>query len=424
MKLRQTILLLFLVLASCLLCFSAFSQIPTSGLVAYWPMNGNFTDAGPYSINGSNTGATATPDKFGAANKAMDFNNPGSTVVQYGTQPSNTNLNFSASQNFSIAFLFYMKSPFAHTGGFYDNCLNFGGPGVWIWAATGAPRVQFNFRNGNVGMSTDITPGLWYHVTCVKNGSTLSIYVNGLFNASNSVGTMTPAYSTPGRFGTMFYSLQSPQEYNGLHGKMDELRIYNRALSATEIAGLASTTLPLQLGELTAVRKTNAVELNWQTLSEQNTSHFEIEKSEDGSRFSAIGSVTAAGNSSVKKDYRFTDWQPSAGTAFYRLKMIDLDNAFQYSRIVAVKNNKGPVNVDVFPNPAADVVQVQIPSDRKKKVTLSVTGMSGQVLWQSDMQVSEGTNSTSIEVLRFPPGQYLLTVSDENGKTTTPFIRQ
>ena len=63
--------LLSLVATLCVLLVNA--QATTVGLVGYWKMDGNFNDAGPYAINGTNGGATATTNIAAQANKAMLF---------------------------------------------------------------------------------------------------------------------------------------------------------------------------------------------------------------------------------------------------------------------------------------------------------------------------------------------------------------
>ena len=95
---------------------------PVNGLVAYWRLDGNFTDAGPNFINGTNFGATATGNYASAANSAMLFLNPSGTVPQYATA-SGSLLNFGDAQDFSVDFSVYANAPFVHNGGFFDNCL-------------------------------------------------------------------------------------------------------------------------------------------------------------------------------------------------------------------------------------------------------------------------------------------------------------
>jgi hypothetical protein len=222
----------------------------------------------------------------------------------------------------------------------------------------------------------------------------------------------------------MYYSGFSPPEYNGLNGKIDELRIYNRALSAGEIAGLASTTLPLVLTDLSAVKNSSGVILNWKTYNEQNASHFEIERSSDGNNYTMIGRVNAAGNSQDTRLYHFTDNTPLTGTGFYRLRMVDIDNKFSYSRVVAVTSTSGIKDLlQLFPNPVTDVLQLQLQSDKKETATLSITTIAGQVILQRELQLAEGSNAFSIPVKSFQSGHYYVTIHTSSGRQTLPFIK-
>jgi hypothetical protein len=405
----------------CLFNYFTTAQIPTSGLVAYWPLNGNFNDAGPNAINGTNFGATATANKFGAASNALDFNNPTGTVNQYGTHPVNSNVNFSGAQNFSISFLFYLKSPYVHTVGFYDNNLNYNGYGVWLWISGGAYRVQFNFRNSNVS-SASIPLATWTHVVCVHESGTMRMYIDGNLQASTTAGTGTPVYTYPPRFGSMFFNGLTPPQYNGLHGAMDELRIYNRALSDVEIDNMSNATLPLQLKSFTAVAQPDGTSLNWETLSETNTSHFDIESSSNAQQFNKIGNVTAKGNSTDVNNYTFTDAVKNE-VVFYRLKMVDKDGSFTYSRIVTVRSKKG-VKWQLFPNPAADVLQLQIPSAQKTEATVTIHDMVGRVMYRNVLILQAGNNAVSLPVNHLPKGRYTLQLHTAEETSTQSFIKQ
>lgn len=413
-------------LSACLifvLTIHGSSQIPTSGLVAYWPMNGNYTDAGPYGIHGTNAGSNATTNKFGAASSAMSFSNPTSTVSQYATHPANSNLSFSASQDFTISFLFYMNSPWVRTGGFYDNGLNNRGIGIWIWNSPGTPTIQFNFRNGSLA-STTIALGTWKHATCIRTSGTLRIYIDGVQVASGPEGTGTPAYTYPAYFGTMYATSLSPAQYNGLNGKMDEVRIYNRALSATEVAQLASAVLPLQLGDFSGIKTAEGINLYWETLSEQNTKGFEIQRSPDGSNFTGIGYLAAAGNSTNKRSYSFTDKQPLPSTSFYRLKMVDIDGAVSYSRVLIIRNINDADNIlHLYPNPATDVIQAQILLKTESVVQLTVTDLAGKEHIAKLLKLNKGANTISIPVIALPASSYYLRIKNQEFSKTATFIK-
>src|SRR5690606_19785098 len=71
--------------------------------------------------------------------------------------------------------------------------------------------------------------------------------------------------------------------------------------------------------------------------SESFSDRFEVQRSENGSTFIAIGSVPAAGSSAIPIDYSFTDDDPAQGTNYYRLRQIDLDGTYTYSPLVVAE---------------------------------------------------------------------------------------
>ena len=117
--------------------------------------------------------------------------------------------------------------------------------------------------------------------------------------------------------------------------------------------------LPLKMVYFNAEAKANSVLLNWQTLDEQNSDEFIIERSKDGQEFLPIGRINAKGNSSTTaNNYTFSDKDPVYGTNYYRLLMTDKDGSINYSSIekVAVGTEQ---SVSLFPNPAAKSVTIK-----------------------------------------------------------------
>jgi len=397
---------------------------PTAGLMAYWRMDGNYTDAGLNAINGTNFASTATSNYRNIANTAMAYVNPASTVPQYATHPINANLNFGTNQDFTIDFSVYANSPFVHTGGFYDNNLNYGGPGVWFWNANGFPQIQFNFKNSSVGSTNGgFAVGVWKHVACVRAGAVLKIYINGVLNATTPTGSTAPVYNFPARFGTMFFNSMTPPQYNGLNGKLDEFRIYNRALTDVEILILHSVSLPIKLTSFTAVNNNNNVKLQWQTQYEQNSKYYAIQRSTDGINFTDIDKVIAAGNSNVPLTYNYNDVLPAmlqnTPTVFYRLQAVDIDGQSSNSQVVAVHLNKKDIQLLIFPNPVKDVLQVQT-NGIAGPATLCITDGSGRQLYIRDIVLEQGSNSMPVNISQFSSGIYYVRLS--NGKDS--FVKQ
>ena len=106
-----------------------------------------------------------------------------------------------------------------------------------------------------------------------------------------------------------------------------------------------------------------SVNLSWATASELNNDKFIIETSNEGEIFSGIGEIQGAGTTFEGKTYQFTHHTPSAGMNYYRLKQMDFDGTFAYSKVVAVEA-PGSTDIVAYPNPAKDRLYVQY--DRSK----------------------------------------------------------
>jgi hypothetical protein len=169
---------------------------------------------------------------------------------------------------------------------------------------------------------------------------------------------------------------------------------------------LTGIPLPILLTKFTAIRQANDALLQWQTGVEENSSQFIIQRSTDGSHYTTIGTVTAAGNSNRPLDYAFTDLSPAAGKDYYRLKETDLDAHFTYS----------PVKVLLFPSTGRlvwyvtgnNTVEVNLQQGNNERYTL--TDLDGHTLREG--QLSGGKT----EVSGYPAGLYFVKVMTANGQ--------
>jgi hypothetical protein len=137
--------------------------------------------------------------------------------------------------------------------------------------------------------------------------------------------------------------------------------------------------IPVKLFSFTAQKTGTAVKLNWATEQEINSRYFEVQRSADGSNWSTIATINAAGNSNTKKEYETTDYAPAKGINFYRLKQVDMDAKFQYSFVRSVLFSSS-YQVIVSPNPAADFINVYVAKDNSKSYTVQLLDMSGRIL--------------------------------------------
>ena len=147
------------------------------------------------------------------------------------------------------------------------------------------------------------------------------------------------------------------------------------------------------------------VELNWSTASEQNNSHFEVERSADATLFSNIGRVNAAANPFIRNDYRYLDQQPIPGKSFYRLKQVDVDGRFSYSSIIQI-NGVASQGFRVWMVPGSDQLAVQIPQSNMEVSSLQVYDAAGRMVQQR--QVLPGLSR--IDLGGQPKGVYYVRV--------------
>jgi hypothetical protein len=390
---------------------------PTAGLVCHLKMDGNLTNNGSASITATSTNTSFTTNATGTPNKAILFTGTTTSAV---TITDNGNLDFTG--DFSIAFGVYLASTSTNQG-LYDNCLNYGGCGIWYFNADNT--LRFNFKNGSIGAVAALSAGQWKAVCIVRTGTTLQIYVSGSLAASGTEGTTAISYPYAPVLGQMFYQ-GTGGNYNPVANgsKMDELRVYNRALSAAEIVELVGASLPLKMGEFTASKQAAGITLNWETLHEQNTASFNVERSGNGLDFTAIGKVAAKGYSASKEQYNFTDAAPLAGTNYYRLKLVDADNRASYSQTIVIKNSNTLVNIEVFPNPVSDLLQVQLPTKQNGPANIIITDADGKIVFTKPVQLSIGNNATSIPVHQLPNGVYQFTLENKGDRQTKSFIKQ
>lgn len=174
---------------------------------------------------------------------------------------------------------------------------------------------------------------------------------------------------------------------------------------------VAMATLPVTLESFTARAAGKTALLQWNTANEVNSSHFVIERSRDGQRFSTIGRVEAAGTSDREHTYNFTDSEAGSGSSYYRLKMTDQDGSFAHSetRLVVLEDDQSEWSV--YPNPAAGVVYLQ----NTNVQSVLVLNAAGQTIGRRTV----GENG-DIDTEGLSPGSYWLRVGDK----MIPFVKQ
>jgi hypothetical protein len=178
------------------------------------------------------------------------------------------------------------------------------------------------------------------------------------------------------------------------------------------------TDLPVEFSDFKGWNDNAINVLQWITETELNNERFEIERSIDPrDGFSTIGVVSGAGNSSEVLTYSFEDATPILGVNYYRLRQVDFDGTFTYSKIIAI-DVKGLKGAQVFfPNPTLDIVSYQFSTTQKEALNITVMDILGQILAETVYQTNLGINTTKINLTAYPAGTYLIKVQNSAGVT-------
>ncbi len=202
----------------------------------------------------------------------------------------------------------------------------------------------------------------------------------------------------------------------------------NRLLIGTYGNGMLATTLgtggtlPLSLVDFRGKEEDDKVILRWRTTSENNTDRFEIERSPNGTNFSKIASVAAAGNSNISRYYQYADKQAIMGENYYRLKMVDSDNRFTYSNIIMIDLTVNKRGIFVS-NPFDNQITVRFSKPPSGIIQIALADVSGKIIF-SKMVKSEQKIQLDISKINLAQGMYLLKIEADNKTFTWKLLKQ
>lgn len=179
-----------------------------------------------------------------------------------------------------------------------------------------------------------------------------------------------------------------------------------------------STSLPVKLLRFDGKTSANGVLLTWETNSEINHSHFEVERSNERTQFVKLSRVNGKGDgSSLITSYQFLDQSPLEGINLYRLKITAMDGEIEYSPIVKItSDNTSTSTLDLSPNPAGSHVFVRTPAGRYSEII--ILNSQGAVVLRQKLV---GTNQR-IELGVLPKGYYTLTATGTSEKISKPLV--
>jgi hypothetical protein len=222
-----------------------YAEIPKNGLIArYTFQSGTATDI-VGGFNGTITGATLTTDRFGTANEAFHFDNPSDNI-----KVSNPSFLSNLAGTFAAWVKFDSLNKIQYVGSVGDEQSTT----KYLSLARldpGTKTFSIYQRNGSIAnwitASTVIQPDTYYFVTMTSDGSTWSIYVNGnketlTTHSGANTGTWFGHLSGLDNFGIGNMTILSPYDIPNVLGNIDDVLLYNRALTDCEVKQLYNAT--------------------------------------------------------------------------------------------------------------------------------------------------------------------------------------
>ena len=399
-----------------------------NNFVGVWHLGGNFNDA-TGSNNLTNTGTGSTTGVIGGGRTfdgSNDYIHKSISDYRSGDTKGSMSVWFKTTER-DVALFSSM-----------DDATNWSRYIIFfVRALSGNGYLQVTERNAGTqdGMrnQTNVSDNNWHLATLVSNGSSWSIYLDGTSQSLASAGGNTGDWfsSSTSRDNISIGVGDCSNDAYWFNGSMDEMRITDTALTAGWILteynnqsspgtsySLGSETLPVELLNFDATWIESGALLKWSTASEVNNDYFSIEKSTDGINFNEIARITGNGTSSRINSYEYLDQSLRREEAYYRLKQVDFNDDFEYSRIVHVRSDLKR-NVLVFPNPSTDGFHISNTS--QYAINYEITDLVG-------MNHGRGILSSGA-VLRFDPdalasGMYkLILYSNHESRTQTIIVK-
>lgn len=199
----------------------------------------------------------------------------------------------------------------------------------------------------------------------------------------------------------------------------------------THLTQLFDPVLPVELAAFEASPEGRDIRLFWETKTEVNSNRYEVERTPiNGSGLKSwgkIGEVQASGTSTTAREYSFVDNKLQSGKYIYRLKIVDNDGTFEYSKEVEgeVALPKDYAISQNYPNPFNPTTRIdyQLPFD--SKVTLELYGVTGEkvgTIINSELAAGYYTTEVNASALNLASGVYIYRMS-ANGQNNQNFVQ-
>ena len=413
------------------------SYIPTSGLVGWWPFNGNANDESGNGNNGTVNGATLTNDRFGNVNKAYSFDGV-DDLINVGNP---IQLSIAISSYSQSAWVFFYDTPVSfgsypivskrhdNTGSDWATPVFRSSQNFWFFAD------DANYSGPTYAMSSTISLGTWKHTIFVKENDSYKIYLDGVLDVS-----IVDNHTMNGSSNDLIFGAQLawPQYFKGL---IDDICIWNRALALHEITNLynacqfsvyAGLDQTICNGDPVTLSATNSLNYSWDNgvadgvaFNPTTTQDYTVSADSAGCISTDVVTVTVNQHTTATQTETALDsytWpinsqtytQSGTYTAVIQNEAgcdstITLDLSLDFTGLE--DNSQGDL-FSLFPNPAQSIINVN--ADDKLIVDVYfISDNAGRIVLTGKLN----SQNTTIELGNLSGGIYMFRVGDHMKKT-------
>jgi hypothetical protein len=241
--------------------------------------------------------------------------------------------------------------------------------------------------------------------------------ISGSNNILNITANLAALANNGGTTPTCAINSGSPLIDAGTSNLSKDQRGYSRNgtsdIGAYEYSGVP---LPVELISLNTNCLTNAISINWETASEYNSAYFDVEKSRDGSNWSLVNTIPAAGNSITTINYSVLDDENSENElVYYRLHQYDLDgNTKVYGPISSMCEGSTDFDVSIYPNPSNGNVTFKINNSIAQTIEIKLIGADGKNISTVKKIIDAGINILPISFSSLKSGMYVVKIISTN----------
>ena len=267
--------------------------------------------------------------------------------------------------------------------------------------------------------------------TSTINGKayTISLHMNGIADATDYSKTRiikSAGSNTASQHHLSWEALtnQSVSGYNGANPSNSNFAVTATSTGFSVFGGGSDNgdPLPVELVSFNGSCNDGLVELIWETASEYNSSHFDVENSRDGIIWDVVKTIEAAGISNEMLTYKYTDVNAHGGNNYYRLTQVDIDGTSKTYDIINVSCSQTTAGYfSIFPNPSSGSFQVILNNtDIIGDAEMNVVDTKGNVVLMKSIDVKSGINMYVVDE-ELAPGIYYISVI--NGDKTTIVLK-